>query len=253
MSQTGRQSARETACGLLCRIFLHHNRGASVSLNKLGRFYHLLVKGLAESTLTEAIFHTCTEIFWSDLPGTTVLVWPFIQAAAEVFERQADDDDRLMLMQYAAARIISSIVCLPPVRTPGATLRVLPVNGEADTHPDNITQAAVEESLVNCCCDALSTCKDVQTEQVGGFVEDSHVLYMSCTVLCCAVYMWRSDASTWLFYTMSLCTLSQLMVCIVYVCTGSFAYSVYDQHSNTLVATGRHGVCNAIFHLVSVP
>lgn len=104
LSERGPQTAKETAVGLLCRIFLHHNHGASVSLNKLGRFYHLLVQGLAEATLTEAIFHTCTEIFWSDLPGTTVLIWPFIQAATTVFKQPAADDDRVMLMQWVPRR-----------------------------------------------------------------------------------------------------------------------------------------------------
>lgn len=57
-------------------------------------------------------------------------------------------------------------MCHPAVRTPGASLRVLPVVEDA-LETKTISQAAVEERLLVCCCEALSTCTDVQTEQVS--------------------------------------------------------------------------------------
>lgn len=67
----------------------------------------------------------------------------------------ADGDADLEMMQYAASKLVASLVCMPEL-PPFA-----PDSGGADVAP-----AAIEHMLMQCCCKGLAVCADPDTTQI---------------------------------------------------------------------------------------
>eukprot|EP00041_Stephanoeca_diplocostata_P038478 m.1519177 g.1519177 ORF g.1519177 m.1519177 type:complete len:901 (-) comp25223_c0_seq12:152-2854(-) len=150
------KGARQTALSTISRIFLCSNPGSPFKAEFVAQYFYLLTSGLEDAALHEAILLTTNEIFLSNLEGTAVLVRPFLTAVDRVFCQRATDDDSdasLEMLQYAASKLVASLVCMPDVPRSAAA---------------NVTDGGppIAALLMQCCSKGLAVCEDSNTKQI---------------------------------------------------------------------------------------